>query len=166
MLSACCGFFCLLFCFHAHAMSFPAYFSLPTPTLWVFPPTFLLTRPVFSPQHIDKLPGWVFSPAFHSLRPRYGFSRLLFCSLAQFPLRDISISFRGGFSRSLFTPFAHAMGFHAYFSASTPSFRPGTVRLTSGVGFSARFFASSPTLWGSTPTFLLTRPVSSPRHID
>ena len=107
MLSACCVFFCSLFTPYAHAMGFPAYFSTPTPsflsatyrlasgvgfsacfssptpTPWVSPPAFLLPRPVSSPQHIDKLPGWVFSPAFHSLRPRYGFSRLLFCSLAQ-----------------------------------------------------------------------------------
>lgn len=48
---------------------------------------------------------------FLFLRPRRGFSRLLFYSHAQFPLRDISISFRGGLSRLLFTPYAHAVGF-------------------------------------------------------
>ncbi len=180
MLSACCGFFCSLFTPYAHAMGFLARFSRPSPTLWVFPPTFLLTRPVFSPQHIDKLPEWVFSLAFHSLRPRYGFSRLLFCSLAQVfspqhidklpewvfslafllprprygfsrllfcshtqsPLRNISISFRGGFFCLLFTPYAHAMG------------------------FLARFSLPSPTIWVFPPTFLLTRPVFVPQHID
>ena len=166
MLSACCFFFCSLFTPYAHAMGFPAYFSTPTPsflsatyrlasgvgfsacfssptpTPWVSPPAFLLPRPVSSPQHIDKLPGWVFSPAFHSLRPRYGFSRLLFCSHAQFSLRDISISFRGGFFCLLFTPYAHAMG------------------------FLARFSLPSPTIWVFPPTFLLTRPVFVPQHID
>ena len=151
-------FFCSLFTPYAHAMGFPAYFSAPTPsflsatyrlasgvgfsacfssptpTPWVSPPAFLLPRPVSSPQHIDKLPGWVFSPAFHSLRPRYGFSR------------------------PLFTPFAHDMGFPAYFSAHSPSFRSATYRLASGVGFLARFSLPSPTLWVFPPTFSLTRP--------
>ena len=107
VLSACCGFFRLLFYFHAHAMGFPAYFptftpsfrsptyrlasgvgfsacfSSPTPTLWVSPPTFLLPRPVSAPRHIDQLPGWAFLLAFHTLRPCRGFFRLLFCSHAQ-----------------------------------------------------------------------------------
>ena len=42
----------------------------------------------------------------------------------------------------LFTPYAHAMGFPAYFSTPTPSFRSATYRLVSGVGFSACFFSS------------------------
>lgn len=107
MLSACCGFARLLFYFHTHAMGLPAYFSAPTPsfrsatyrlasgvgfsacfslstpTPWVFPLIFLLSRPVSAPRHINQLPGWAFSLAFHSLRPRYGFPRLLFCSHAQ-----------------------------------------------------------------------------------
>ena len=62
---------------------------------------------------------WVFLLAFHALRPRYGFPRLLFYFHAQFPLRDISISFRGGLFCSLFTPYAHAVGFPAYFSTHT-----------------------------------------------
>ena len=95
---------------------------------------------------------------FLFLRPRRGFSRLLFCSHAQFPLRDISISFRGGLFCLLFTPYAHAVGFLSYFSTPTPSFRSGTVRLASGVGFSARFFASSPTLWVSPAYFSTPTP--------
>ena len=47
---------------------------------------------------------WVFLLAFHALRPRYGVSRLLFYSHAQFPLRDISISFQGGFSACFSLP--------------------------------------------------------------
>ena len=61
---------------------------------------------------------WVFLLAFHALRPRYGFPRLLFYSHAQFPLPDISISFRGGLSRLLFFSYAHAVGFPAYFFCS------------------------------------------------
>ena len=109
---------------------------------------------------------WVFLLGFHSLRPHYGFSRLFFYSHAQFSLRDISISFRGGLSRLLFTPYAHAMGFPAYFSTSTPSFLSGTYRLASGVGFLACFSLPTPTLWVSPPTFLLPRPVSTPQHIN
>ena len=75
-------------------------------------------------------------------RPRRGFPRLLFYSHAQFPLRNISISFRGGFFCLLFTPYAHAVGFPAYFSTHTPSFLSATYRLASGVGFLACF--SSP----------------------
>lgn len=44
-----------------------------------------------------------------------------------------------GFSSSLFCFHAHAMGFHAYFSAPTPSFRSPTYRLASGVCFLTRF---------------------------
>ena len=58
------------------------------------------------------------------------------------------------------------MGFHAYFSAPTPSFRSGTYRLASGVGFSACLSSPTPTPWVSTLTFLLPRPVSAPGHID
>ena len=86
------------------AVGFSAYFSCPTPTLWVSPPTFLLPRPVSAPRHIDSLPGWAFLLAFHTLRPHYGFPRLLFYFHAQFPLRDISISFRGGFSACFSLP--------------------------------------------------------------
>ena len=103
---------------------------------------------------------------FLFLRPRRGFSRLLFCSHAQFPLRDISISFRGGFFCLLFRFLAHAMGFHAYFSAPTPSFRSATYRLASGVGFLACFSSPTPTPWVFPPTFLLTRPVSAPGLYD
>ena len=103
---------------------------------------------------------------FSSYAHAVGFPRLLFYSHAQFPLRDISISFRGGLSRLLFFSYAHAVGFPAYFSAPTPSFRSGTVRLASRVGFLACFFASSPTLWVSPPTFLLPRPVSAPALRD
>ena len=63
-----------------------------------------------------------------------------------------------GFSSSLFCIHAHAMGFHAYFSAPTPSFRSGTYRLASGVGFSACFSSPTPTPWVFPPTFLLTHP--------
>ena len=101
---------------------------------------------------------WVFLLAFHALRPRYGFPRLLFYSHAQFPLRDISISFRGGLSRLLFFSYAHAVGFPAYFYTPTPSFLSATYRLASGVGFSACFSSPTPTLWVSPPTFLLPRP--------
>ena len=101
---------------------------------------------------------WFFLLAFHTLRPRYGFPRLLFCSHAQFSLRDISISFRGGFFCLLFTPYAHAIGFPAYFPTFTPSFRSPTYRLASGVGFSACFSHPTPTLWVSPPAFLLPRP--------
>ena len=144
------GAVCLL-CFFAR-------FSRPTLTLWVFPLTFLLPRPVSSPRHIDQLPGWVFLLAFLLLRPRRGFPHLLFYSHAQFPLRNISISFRGGFSRPLFTPYAHAMGFPAYFSAPTPSFLSATYRLASGVGFSACFSLPTPTLWVFSPAFHSLRP--------
>ena len=109
---------------------------------------------------------WVFLLAFHALRPRRGFSRLLFYFHAQFPLRDISISFRGGLFCSLFTPYAHAVGFPAYFSTPTPSFLSATYRLASGVGFLACFSSPTPTPWVFPPTFLFPRPVSSPRHID
>ena len=109
---------------------------------------------------------WVFTLTFLLSRPRYGFPRLLFCSHAQFPLPDISISFRGGLFCLLFTPYAHAVGFPACFSAPTPSFRSGTYRLASGVGFSACFSHPTPTLWVSPPAFLLPHPVFSLRHID
>ena len=109
---------------------------------------------------------WVFLLAFHALRPRYGFPRLLFYFHAQFPLRDISISFRGGLFCLLFFSYAHAMGFPAYFSTSTPSSLSATYQLASGVGFSARFSLPTPTPWVFPPTFLLPRPVSTPRHID
>ena len=119
---ACCGFSSSLFCIHTHVMGFHAYFSAPTPsfrsgtyrlasgvgfsaclssptpTPWVSTLTFLLPRPVSAPGHIDQLPGWAFLLAFHTLRPRYGFPRLLFYFHTQFSLCDISISFRGGFS--------------------------------------------------------------------
>ena len=65
---------------------------------------------------------WVFLLAFHALRPRYGVSRLLFYSHAQFPLRDISISFQGGLFCLLFTPYAHAVGFPAYLFYSHAQF--------------------------------------------
>ena len=109
---------------------------------------------------------WFFLLAFHALRPRYGFPRLLFYAHAQFPLRDISISFRGGLFCSLFTPYAHAVGFPVYFSTSTPSFRSAIYQLASGVGFLACFSSPTPTPWVFPPTFLLPRPVSAPRHID
>ena len=101
---------------------------------------------------------WVFLLAFHALRPRYGFPRLLFYSHAQFPLRDISISFRGGLSRLLFFSYTHAMGFPAYFSTPTPSFLSATYRLASRVGFSACFSSPTPTPWVFPPAFLLTHP--------
>ena len=129
-----CGIFCLCFfawdfclrflfggCFagcYLLAMGLPAYFSTFTPTLWVCPLTFLLPR------------------------PRRGFSRLLFYFHAQFPLPDISISFRDGLFCLLFTPYAHAVGFPAYFPTPTP------------------------TPWVFPLIFLLSRPVSAPRHID
>ena len=87
---------------------------------------------------------WVFLLAFHALRPRYGFPRLLFYSHAQFPLRDISISFRGGLSRLLFFSYTHAMGFPAYFSTPTPSFLSATYRLASRVGFLLTFHSLRP----------------------
>ena len=109
---------------------------------------------------------WVFPLTFLLSRPRYGFSRLFSYFHAQFPLPDISISFRGGLFCLLFTPYAHAMGFPAYFPTFTPSFLSATYRLASGVGFSACFSHPTPTLWVSPPAFLLPRPVFSPRHID
>ena len=109
---------------------------------------------------------WVFQLAFLLPRPRHGFPRLLFCSHAQFPLPDISISFRGGLFCLLFTPYAHAMGFPACFSTSTPSFLSATYRLASGVGFSACFSSPTPTPWVSPLIFLLPHPVFSLRHID
>ena len=86
------------------------------------------------------------------------FPRLLFYSHAQFPLRDISISFRGGLSRLLFFSYAHAMGFPAYFSAPTPSFRSATYRLASGVGFTACFSSPTPTPWVSPTCFSTPTP--------
>ena len=137
------------------AVVFFARFSLPTPTLWVF------------------------SLAFHVLRPHYGFSRLLFCSLAQFSLCNTSISFRGGFSRSLFTPYATLWVFPPTFLLTRPVFSlqhidklPGWVfslafhSLRHAMGFLARFSPPTPAIWVFPPTFLLTRPVSAPRHID
>ena len=103
---------------------------------------------------------WVFLLAFHALRPRRGFPRLLFYSHAQFPLRDISISFRGGLSRLLFTPYAHAVGFPAYFSTSTPSFLSATYQLASMVGFSACFSLPTPTPWVSPSYFSTPTPKS------
>ena len=47
----------------------------------------------------------------------------------------------------LFTLYAHAVGFPAYFSTSTPSFRSRSARLASGVVFSACFFLCTPTSW-------------------
>ena len=101
---------------------------------------------------------WVFPLTFLLSRPRYGFPRLLFYFHAQFPLPDISISFRGGLFYLLFFSYTHAMGFPACFSTSTPSFHSATVRLASRVGFSACFSSPAPTLWVSPPTFLLPRP--------
>ena len=68
--------FLLCTCQSASGMGFPACFSLPTPTPWVFPLVFYSPRPVSAPRHIDQLPGWVFLLAFLFLRPRHGFSRL------------------------------------------------------------------------------------------
>ncbi len=87
---------------------------------------------------------WVFLLGFHSLRPHYGFSRLLSYSHAQFSLHDISISFRGGFSRLLSFSYAHSMGFPAYFSTPTPSFRSAIYRLASGRAFSLAFLLLRP----------------------
>ena len=101
---------------------------------------------------------WVFPLTFLLSRPRYGFARLLFCSHAQFPLRDISISFRGGLFCLLFTLYAHAVGFPAYFPTFTPSFLSGTARLASGVGFLACFSHPTPTPWVFPLIFLLSRP--------
>ena len=63
-----------------------------------------------------------------------------------------------GFFCLLFMPYAHAMGFPAYFSTPTPSFLSATYRLASGVGFLACFSSPTPTLWVFPPTFLLTHP--------
>ena len=139
-----CGIFCLCFLlgifvcdFCLEAVSLGAICLL-----WFFPLTFLLSR------------------------PRYGFSRLFSYFHAQFPLPEILISFRGGLFCLLFTFHAHAMGFPACFSAPTPSFFSATYRLASGVGFSACFSSPTPTPWVSPLIFLLSRPVSAPRHID
>ena len=101
---------------------------------------------------------WVFPLTFLLSRPRYGFPRLLIYSHAQFPLRDISISFRGGLFCLLFFSYAHAMGFPTCFSTFTSSFLSPTYRLASGVGFSACFSSPTPTPWVSPPVFLLPRP--------
>ena len=90
----CFAWYCLL------AVGFLARFFASTPTSWVSTLTFLL--------------------AFLLLRPHRGFPRLFSYFHAQFPLPDISISFRGGLFCLLFTPYAHAVGFSAYFSAPTP----------------------------------------------
>ena len=74
------GLFYLLFTLDAHAV--------------VSPPTFLLPRPVFVPKLHDKLPRWAFSLAFHTLRPRCGFSHLFFYFHAQFSLCDYAICFQ------------------------------------------------------------------------
>ena len=63
-----------------------------------------------------------------------------------------------GFFCLLFMPYAHSMGFPAYFSTPTPSFLSATYQLASRVGFSACFSLPTPTLWVSPPTFLLTHP--------
>ena len=103
-----------------------AHMRPPTPMSWVFPPTFLLPRPVSAPRHINQLPGWAFLLAFHSLRPRRGFPRLLFYFHAQFSFQKCTISFRDGFSRLFLFSQAHVVGFPAYFSTPTPSFRSWT----------------------------------------
>ena len=79
---------------------------------------------------------------FSSYAHAVGFPRLLFYSHAQFSLRDISISFRGGLSRLLFFSYTHAVGFPAYFSTPTPSFRSATYQLASRLGFLACFSSS------------------------
>ena len=61
----------------ASRLGFPACFSSPTPTPWVFPLARFSSRPVFSPQPINKLPGWGFLLAFLFPRPRRGFFRSL-----------------------------------------------------------------------------------------
>ena len=99
-------------------------------------------------------------------RPCREFSRLLFYFHAQFPLRDISISFQGGLFCLLFTLYAHAVGFPAYFSTSTPSFRSATYRLASGVGFLAYFCSPKPMSWVFSLVFLLSRPVFVPGLCD
>ena len=106
-----------------------AHFSLSSPIPWFFPLTFLLPRPVFILGLYNKLPGWGLLLVFHSRHPRRGVPRLLSCSRAQFPLRNCTINFQGGLFCSLFRFLAHAMGFYAYFSAPTPSFRSGTIQL-------------------------------------
>ena len=142
------GFFCLLFFSYAHAVGFLSYFSTPTPSF-------------LSGTYRLASGGWVFLLGFHSLRPHYGFPRLLFYSHAQFSFRNISISFRGGFFCLLFFSYAHAVGFPAYFPTFTPSFLSTTYQLASEVGFSTCFSSPTPTLWVATLTFLLPRPVSA-----
>ena len=107
---------------------------------------------------------WVFPLTFLLSRPRYGFSRLFSYFHAQFPLPDISISFRGGLFCLLFTPYAHAVGFLAYFFCSHAQFsfpdymiifRDGFSRLflfsqAHVVGFPAYFSTSTPSFYSGT----------------
>ena len=105
-------------------MVFPACFSLPTPTPWVFPLTNFSSRPVFPPQQINKLPKWGFQLAFLFLHPHRGFFCSLSSSHAQFSPRNRSISFRSGFSSLLFFFYAHAVGFSAHFLSLRAHFSP------------------------------------------
>ena len=105
-----------------------AHMRPPTPTLWVFLLANFSPRPLFSPQLYDKLPGWVFLLTFLFIRPRRGFSRLPISLHAHFSLRNLTISFRDGFSRLLFSSYTHVVGFSAHFLPPTPTFLSATYR--------------------------------------
>ncbi len=115
-----------LACFLTPHLGFLTCFSLPAPMPWVFPLTSSLPHPVFSPQHINKLPGWVFLLAFLFLRPRRGFFRSPISLHAHFFLHNLATSFQSGFSRLLLSSYAHVVGFSACHFLSTPTFLPAT----------------------------------------
>ncbi len=111
-----------LACFLTPHLGFLTCFSLPAPTPWVFPLAFFSPCPLFSPQPINKLPGWAFLLAFLFLRPRRGFFRLHLSFHAHFSLYNLTISFQSGVFCLLFSSCAHAVGFSACIFPSTPIF--------------------------------------------
>ena len=122
----------------------------------------MLSHTAFSPLPAYQLPVWVFSLAFLYLHPSHGLFHSHSTPHAQFSLRHLHISFRFGFSRLLFSPQAHAVGFSDCFPLLTPSFLSATSILVSGLGFLACFSLPKPTPWVFPTASHSSRPVFSP----
>ena len=97
-----------LACFLTPHLGFLTCFSLPAPTPWVFPLAFFSPCPLFSPQPINKLPGWAFLLAFLFLRPRRGFFRLHLSFHAHFSLYNLTFFLLLFPSYTHFFPTTHA----------------------------------------------------------
>ena len=98
---------------------------------WVFSLAFLYLGCHHIAFALWYIVGRILNMCFAHMRPphpRRGFSRLFFHPYTQFSLRDFSISFRVGFFCLIFSSKNHVVGFLAYFTRLTPSFRSVTSR--------------------------------------